>query len=136
MKRAIVMVGLPRSGKSTRAKEIHKETGYPIVSGDCVRLALHGERFLEPAEVIIHPLVLLMARAILLNHDGVIIDECNVTQARRDRWIYGLHDCRIIFDVVNTSMEVCIQRASNEQDKQLVPVIKRMNSSYQPIKEE
>ena len=41
MKEIIVTVGLPRSGKTTWARE----QGYPIVNPDSIRLSLHGKRF-------------------------------------------------------------------------------------------
>lgn len=42
----VLMVGLPRSGKST----IARSGRVPIVSPDAIRLALHGQPFIASAE--------------------------------------------------------------------------------------
>ncbi|KKK82651.1 hypothetical protein LCGC14_2801230, partial [marine sediment metagenome] len=49
MKKLILTVGLPRSGKSTWARK----QGHPIVNPDSIRLALYGEPFIEEAEPMI-----------------------------------------------------------------------------------
>lgn len=45
MKKLILTIGLPRSGKSTWAKQ----QGCPVVNPDSIRLALHGKAYIQEA---------------------------------------------------------------------------------------
>ncbi len=54
MKKLICTVGLPRSGKSTWCKT----QSYPIVNKDSIRLALHGQRYLQDAEKEIRAMII------------------------------------------------------------------------------
>ena len=46
----LLMVGLPRSGKSTTARAISQDFGVPVVSRDAIRLSVHGHRYIPEAE--------------------------------------------------------------------------------------
>ena len=71
MKVLILTVGLPRSGKSTWAKK----QGYPIINPDSIRLALHGEHFIEDAEPMVWTIAMYMTKALFLaGHNKIIID--------------------------------------------------------------
>ena len=85
MKRRLhLMVGLPRSGKTTRALEL----GYPIVCPDAIRLAIHGQAFIPEAEPVVWAHAKIMARALFLaGHNDVTIDATNTTFKRREFWI-------------------------------------------------
>lgn len=134
MSKLIVMVGLPRAGKSTRAKELSKQLGAPIIGGDAMRLALHGERFLTPAELLVHPFVTLCVRALFhAGHEVVIIDECNVSPKRRERWLNEFGGHEIVFEFVATSKEECIARAQKMGDAVIIPVIERMAAELDPL---
>ena len=127
MKYLIVVVGLPRSGKSTWSRN----SGHPVVNKDAIRLALHGQRFYEPAETMVHATSLLMADSLLRVHDTVIVDECNVTAKRRSEWQKRFErpgECEVNFHVIWTSPQECIRRAKG--DEVLVPVIQRMAEEW------
>lgn len=135
-RRLILMVGLPRSGKSTKATELSRKYGYPIVSGDAIRKALHGHRFIQEAEPMVHTIAEIMARALFhAGHDTIIIDECNVTKKRRKRWINNF-DCRTEYIHINTPMEICLDRAKKCWDIVIEPVIERMAKEFEPINPE
>ena len=120
-KTLILMVGLPYSGKTTRARQL----GYPIVCPDAIRLALHGERFLKPAEPMVWTLAHLQVRALFLaGHDRVILDAANTTRARRDEWRGHGWRTRCIF--VDTSPTQCYTRAQLAGDAEINGVIARM----------
>jgi predicted kinase len=131
MPKLICTVGLPRSGKSTWAHE----QGFPIVNRDSVRLALHGERFIPQAEPLVAILTKFMVEALFLaGHDTVIVDETNMTRKRRDFW--RLPFCNTYFKHIDTSEEVCLERANQEYDFEILSVIKRMAEEFEPLGED
>lgn len=129
MRQIICTVGLPRSGKSTWARA----TGYPVVNLDSVRLALHGERFLEQAKPMVWTIGAVMAEALLwAGHDTVVVDEWNVTEAQRDRWrqVADHAVAEIEFKVFAASPEECKRRAEALGDERIIPVINRMADEW------
>lgn len=121
----ILLMGLPRSGKSTEARK----HSCPIVCPDAIRLAMHGQRFLDSAEPAVWDAAYLMARALFIaGHKIVIVDATNNTAKRRDEWIARLGDIVSNFKCIpiNTPKETCIERAISTGRPELIPVIERM----------
>jgi predicted kinase len=130
-KQLIAMVGLPRSGKSTEARKL----GFPIVSPDAIRLAIHGQRFSALAEPFVWATAKAMVRALFLaGHNTVILDATNNTRARRDEW--RSKDWDIAFKVIPTDAATCIERATAECDLSIIPVIARMADEHEPLGED
>lgn len=123
-----MMVGLPRSGKSTIAKQL----GHPIVNPDSIRLALHGQAFFKEAEPMVWAIAKYMVNALFLaGHDDVILDATNLTLRRRNEWrsnLWARH-----YHVVSTPKEVCQARAYLTQQDYLIPVINRMFKEYESV---
>jgi len=125
-KNLILTVGLPRSGKSTWAKQ----QGYPIVNPDSIRLALHGQRFEKLAEPFVWAIAKTMVRSLFLaGHDTVIVDATNTTQGRRDEW--ESDEWQVTCRIIATSEEECIRRAGDDQE--IIPVIERMAERFEPV---
>jgi predicted kinase len=125
----VVMVGLPRSGKSTWARK----KGWPIVNRDSIRLAIHGERFLKPTEELVQVAALYMVRCLFLaGHDIVIVDETCTTRKRRDYWRVD-RPWTTVFKHIETSAEECRERALIEKDYDIMPVIERMDDQFEPL---
>jgi predicted kinase len=82
-----VLVGLPRSGKSTWANKNYRRLRATIVSGDDVRRALGINRFDPKQEPEVQRILKIMVEALLLRGQDVIIDETNHTKFRRLRWV-------------------------------------------------
>jgi predicted kinase len=125
----IVTVGLPRSGKSTTVRG----WGDPIVNGDSVRLALHGERFLAQSEPMVHVITQVMVEALFLaGHDAVVVDECNVTDKRRSAWerLAERLGAVVTYRIFDTSPAECKRRAALTDDAVIVPVIDRMTAEW------
>ena len=123
-----VMVGLPRSGKSTKARSM----GYPIVNPDAIRVALHGQPFIASAEPMIWAVAKLMVSALFLTgHQNVVLDATNTTRHRRQEWISDKWEIKFV--EVKTSQAECIRRAKATNQEYLIPVIKKMAKEYEPL---
>lgn len=125
MKTLILLCGLPRSGKSTWAKQ----QGHPIVNPDSIRLAMHGQRFIAAAEPLVWGTAKYMVRALFLaGHDTVILDATNNTEKRRQEWYTEarLNDYNVALKIIDTPASVCIDRAKAEGDEVIIPVIEKM----------
>jgi tRNA uridine 5-carbamoylmethylation protein Kti12 len=128
----IAMVGLPRSGKSTISRDLSKKLGAPIVSRDCLRLAVHGQRYASAAEPLIKTLDVYMIRALFLaGHNLVIVDETNFSEAAREHLKDPSWDT--LFYPVMTDVEICLERAKLTNQEDLIPIINQMNARWEPI---
>lgn len=124
----IGMMGLPRSGKTTWARS----QAYPIVCPDAIRLALHGQRYVEQAEPFVWATAKVMARALFLaGHRVVILDATNATRKRRDEW--RSREWGTFWKVIGTGKDECLARAGAEGDEEIVPVIERMAGQWEPL---
>ena len=126
MKRLIVTVGLPRAGKSTWART----SGYPIVNPDSIRLALHGQAYLAEAEPMVWVIAQYMVEALFIaGHETVVVDATNLTKKRRTMWAKYNPE----FKIFDTPRETCIRRAANDNRSDLIPVIKKMDRTKEPV---
>ena len=126
MKILKMTVGLPRSGKSTWAKQQNT----PIVNPDSIRLALHGQRFLPEAEAMVWAIAKYMVKSLFLaGHNTVILDATNITISRRNEW--KSKEWIRCFVEIDTSTEECLERAIDDIDIQ--PIIKKMSFDYQKV---
>jgi predicted kinase len=119
----IMTVGLPRSGKSTWARQ---QNGIPIINPDSIRLAIHGKSFDAKYEAKVWETAHLMVKALFLaGHYRVILDATNIKLKDRKQWISNDYIIQQIhFDSV--SKEECINRAKLSNTDYLIPVIERM----------
>ncbi len=130
-KTLILMVGLPYSGKTTWALL----SGHPIVSPDAIRLAIHGERYLGPAEPMVWTIAAYMVKALFeAGHDTVVVDAVNNTKERRQAWVGG-GNWLIDYQVMHADEGTCLLRAKLSEDDVIVPVIKRMAAAHEPVTE-
>lgn len=129
----IVMVGLPRSGKSTWAVQ----QGLPIVSADAIRSALYndmgeGESFLKSAEPMVWVICTLMVNALFkAGNTRVIVDNCHVKRKYRDEW--QSDKWQTWFKNIDTDWELCIGRAKVENDEEIIPIIEKMANEFEPL---
>jgi predicted kinase len=124
MKKLIMTVGLPRSGKSTWAKK----QNLPIVNPDAIRLSVHGQPFLKEAESLVWTIAKYMTKSLFLaGHERIILDATNLTKKRRKEWEDDMWE--IEYKYFNTSPEECKRRALNTDKAYLLPVIDRMIES-------
>ena len=129
----ILTVGLPRSGKSTWARA----HGAPIVCPDAIRLAMHGQRFVDSAEPFVWATAKLMVMALFrAGHETVIVDATNVSKKRRREWEALVQPdgkpwlARVEFKVFDASPEECVRRAHAEGDDEIREIIYRQEESW------
>jgi predicted kinase len=129
MRRLKVTVGLPRSGKTTWARQ----QGAPIVNPDSIRLALHGQRFVALAEAFVWAVAHVMVGALFLaGCEVVVVDATNVSTRRRAEWegAAARWGAAVDWHVVDTSPQECRERALAEGDLDILPVIDRMEREW------
>jgi predicted kinase len=134
VKTLILMVGLPRSGKSTRAAELSKEHGAPIVNPDSIHKVVHGTAYRDEANPIVWGVAKTMVRALFeAGHDTVIVDACNNTKHRRQEWKdWSGKIWERRYEVVAASAGTCLSRL-DMTNQQLAPVIQRMNTQHERV---
>jgi len=145
------LVGMARSGKSTIANNWSRylcnitnnqlTNNYPsiemssstlnyitprvVVCGDDIRLALHGQRFNRLAEGIIEEIKYITIRALLHRGYDILVDGTNTTLTSIKKLLYI--DKTADFYIVDTPLKICIDRAVDTKQCDLVPIIHRMN---------
>jgi predicted kinase len=124
MSKLLVMVGLPRSGKTTYCVSTLKPQGYVIVNPDSFRLAIHGQRFIGAAEPFVWATVYAAVDALRLAGHDVVVDGTHMTKKRRDPWVLRGAE----FHLMGTRESVCIERAKDLVDEDIIPTIQRMAS--------
>ena len=132
----ICMVGFPRSGKSTIAKQLSARYNAPIVEPDAIRLTVHGTAYRQEIEPLIHATTAVMVRSLLnAGHQVVILDEVGNTRRIRDQ-ARVMGAARTLFYPVPTSPEVCKERAVATDQAYLLPVIDKMAAQFQPLEDD
>ena len=142
MKKLILTVGLPRSGKSTWAKG----TGHPIVNRDAIRFSIGGSiRYFDDEDkvtLIEHAMVVALFQA---GHDVVIVDACHLKQKYIDNWMvdkieFISHARRFMeFDIelkrFYTPLDICMKRAAEDypEDENFPAIIRNMWSKADTI---
>ena len=126
----LMMVGLPRSGKTTVAKsqqETHRKQGriVPIVCPDDIRLAIHGKRFDRDFENLVWYTASTMVKTMFLQHDLVMLDATNITVASRLKWKDSRWQ-RHFLGLDQVPKDICIERAKESDQEDLIPVIEKM----------
>ena len=128
----ILMVGLPRSGKTTWAKKYCEDNpNIVIVSPDTIRIALHGQRFIPEAEDMVWGIHYTMVRTLLLQGYDVLIDATNTTGKRRKPYFDKFKGYNIMTKVMGTSKEECVRRAKSMNDEEILPIIEKMAEQYE-----
>jgi predicted kinase len=122
------MVGLPRSGKSTKSKQL----GFPVVEPDAIRMAIHGSPFKANMEPLVWAHARIMVEALFgAGHDDVVLDATNHTQERRSLW--ECDEWAVKYHVVDTPVLECIARAHATGQERLVPIIERMHRDFENL---
>jgi len=129
----IVLMGLPRSGKSTWAREESKRLNAPIINPDSIRLALYGQAYIWSMEPYVWAITTTMVQSLFsAGHETVIIDSTNINRKSRDKW----QDFGPAFHYISTPTDICLKRAKDGGRDDLLEVIERMAEQFEPLMEE
>jgi predicted kinase len=107
--------------------------GAVIVSPDEIRLALHGKAYDQELEPWVSGVAKVMVRSLFgVGHSIVIVDACHNTRKRIEPWERMAEDNDWSFgiDELRTMADVCIARAVEGGDFDLIDVIERMSREY------
>lgn len=141
-----VLIGIARSGKSSIAKQWqnfdvdircntlidrsmvkrgNEENSRVVVCADDIRLALHGQPFIQTAEGVVHTVKELMIKTLLIGGNDVLVDGTHTKLEYIKDLLYI--DSTADFYIVDTPPEVCKERAKETNQEYLLPVIDRMH---------
>jgi predicted kinase len=126
----ILMVGLPRSGKSTWIKDNAKNE--IVVSNDWIREEILGTHYSKNANAIIWTIADATLRIVLGQGKDAIYDGVNLTKETRKFYIdlarqYG---AKIKIVLVITPLEICMER-NKSGNKLPNDVLEKMANSYE-----
>ena len=139
----IILVGFPRSGKSTWVKE-NKELARNkalVVEPDWIRTNILGHQFHKPAEPIIWLIADSFIRIALSQGHTVILDGINLFPFVREKYIALAKEMGAGVECVwiNTPMDVCVERNNVSPEGQKLPhnvLVNKENGFVPPSVEE
>lgn len=135
-----IMIGLPRSGKTTFI-ENQKRKNDVIVSADRIRKLVYNERFYGPGESFVWGVREMMLRDLMEQELTIWIDETNTIIKRRKKIIKlaNKFNYRVIGYAMTTNFRTCIERCKDISKKEyelMEPVINRMVEQWEGPNEE
>lgn len=113
MSSIVIMVGLPASGKSTRAQELSKKSGNAVrINKDLIRTMLHFDKFTGKNEADTRFAARRLADDFLLDGKTVIIDDTNLNPGTLQSWkdLAKTRGAHIHYEHMKTPVEECIAR--------------------------
>jgi len=132
-----IIVGLARSGKSTFCNRLLQNSLYKcksplssppvIICADDFRLALHGQRYISEAEETVFAMTHVATKAILLRGFDVLVDETNTRMESIEKWLKIDPNLDIYY--INTSLEICKERAISTNQESLLKPLERMHDN-------
>lgn len=127
-----ILVGLPRAGKTSYARQYKGQA--IILSADRLRYLVYNQRFWSGGEDLMWSIHDIVLKLLLEQQVDIISDETNYTIQSRERIIklareYGY---KITCVVIPTPLQVCIQRAKEENYSRIIPFIEHLSREYQP----
>ena len=128
----IIMVGLPGSGKSTRAKELAATGKCTILSSDSIRKELSGSEQDQTQNDKVFKLLYQRMNEFLSKGESVIIDATNTTMKSRKRILSECKfPCYKEVQLVATPTEECFHRDRFREKSVGIEVIKKFEGSFQ-----
>lgn len=129
-----IMVGLPKSGKTTYVENKFKGS-YPIICADQLRKIIYNRDFWEDGEDLVWGIRKVMLRTLFEQGVSMVVDETNLSKVRRANIIKLARSYDYFVDIIyiNTPKEECIRRANAEKAYNMIEVIERMSGTFEKI---
>ena len=128
----IMMVGLPASGKSTKAQELVKEYNATIFSSDALRKGLYGDENIQGDNTKLFNTLHQQIKTYLKNGYSTILDATNISYKKRMAFLSELKNipCEKICVLMATPYAECLKRNAERERKVPEYVIERMYRSF------
>lgn len=113
MAKMTICIGLPASGKSTKAKELVANGNTVRINKDLLRTMLHFDKFSRNNESNTRDAARGLASMYLANDTNIIIDDTNLNPGTLQSWkdLAKQHNAHIEYaDMRDVSVEECIRR--------------------------
>ena len=138
MSKLIVMVGLPASGKSTKANELAEQYNATVLSSDDIREELLGNVNEQSQNTKVFEVMYKRAKDLLCKDKNVIIDATNINRKRRIHLIKNeLQADEYICHYIGSNIHYCLHRDNERERKVGYEVIDKMYRNMEiPLKEE
>lgn len=128
----IIMVGLPGSGKSTRAEELATTENCTVLSSDSIRKELSGSEQDQNQNDKVFKLLYQRMNELLSRGESVIIDATNTTMKSRKRILSECKfPCYKEVQLVATPTDQCIERDAARDRSVGKEVIDKFEQSFQ-----
>ncbi len=131
-----IMVGIPRSGKSTWSEK-NKTPEDIIICPDTIRKEIFGHQFHQNAEPYIWAITETFMLLLMQQRKSIILDATNLSYRTRCKYInlaktaYG-YKTRLVW--LNTDLKTCLERNKKSKDKKVPKdVIKTMYDFVKPL---
>lgn len=131
----IAMVGLPASGKSTKAQELSKLYNATVFSSDALRKELYGDENIQGDNTKLFNTLYQNIKCYLRNGYSAILDATNISYKRRMAFLSELKNipCEKICVLMATPYEECLKRNAERERKVPEYVIERMYRSIDAL---
>lgn len=114
MSKIIIMLGLPASGKSTKAEELIRSHGNAVrLNKDLLRTMLHFDKFTGNNEALTRDAARTLAMNFLGDGINVIIDDTNMNPGTMQGWkdLAKELDAKVeVVDMTDVPFETCVER--------------------------
>lgn len=130
--KVVMMMGIPGSGKTTKAKKLAAQDSnkWVRICRDDLR-EMSGTYWVPDREDYIHRAVYALIEVAVSEEKNIILDEMNINPETKLRYIFHLqemarkYDCtfHLIVDIVDTPLEVCLERNSTREGDRKVPEV-------------
>lgn len=141
MSKIKILRGLPATGKTTRAKEIIKNSGnYVRLNRDSLRSMLHFDKFTPMNEKTTIKVMKTIARELLNDGKNIIIDDTNLGKKHIDSWSSIANETNSNIEIEDLNKDIdfreLFDRDQNREKKVGRDVIIRLGIQHDIIKPE
>ena len=142
MKKLILLVGIPASGKTTLANKLAQK-GFDCINADAIRGELYGDELEQGDPEHVFSVFFERLDGMMKDEKDIVVDNTNLKVAHRKQILdrghkFGYGDIQLW--VLDVALDVCLQRNALREKKVQEDVLANMfmtfNRSGRPRKEE